>query len=312
MTEQLENSASRKPDTLRELYLEAVSEDRGPSESSSAAIRAHAEKRAQEYARAPQQPRQPEAAPSVSLPTKPAANDRFWLRHALGGLAAVGLVGWLMLQHAAWWDGTDKGIGAEPAGQVVAETPEAVPADAPSAASTAVAEAAAADAAPADEPMAAAASAAAPAPAPAANAPRAPARASAAMAEKSMPNRPAVQAEITPDAMKEEATVSPSPSASRPARNAPAASKMQSHSAEVMDQAAEKTQEKTKDLSKDLSPLPLCPEEPAGAEAKAAAKPAQSALKSEEAAAPTCRPRKPHEKRPAPAMPEAGAADAER
>lgn len=291
MTEQLENAASRKPDALRELYLEAVSEDRGPSESSSAAILAHAEKRAQEYARAPQQPRQPEAAPSVSLPTKPAANDRFWLRHALGGLAAVGLVGWLMLQHAAWWDGTDKGIGAGPAGQVVAETPEAVPADAPSAASTAAAASVAA---------------------PVANAPRAPARASASMAEKSMPNRPTVQAEIAPDAMKEEATVLPSPSASHPVRDAPAASKMQSHSAssgaDLMDQAAEKAQEK----SKDLAQLPLCPEEPAGAEAKAAAKPAQSARKSEDAAAPTCRPRKPHEKRPAPAMPEAGAADAER
>ena len=306
MNEQLEKSASRKPDALRELYLEAVSEDRGPSESSSAAVLAHAEKRAQEYARAPQQPRQPEAAPSVSLPTKPAANDRFWLRHALGGLAAVGLVGWLMLQHAAWWDGTDKGIGAEPAGHVVAKMPEAVPADASSTASTA---AAAADAAAlADEPMAAASVA----PAPAANAPRAPARASTSMAEKSTSNRPTVQAEIAPDAIKEEATVSASPSASRPVRNAPATSKMQSHSAELMDQAAEKTQETTKDLPKDLSQLPLCPEEPAGAEAKAAAKPAQSARKSEEAVAPTCRPRKPHEKRPTPAMPEAGAADAER
>ena len=26
----------------------------------------------------------------------------------------MGLVGWLMLQHAAWWDGTDKGVGADP------------------------------------------------------------------------------------------------------------------------------------------------------------------------------------------------------
>jgi hypothetical protein len=46
---------------------------------------------------------------------KPAANDRFWLRHALGGLAAVGLVGWLMLQHAAWWSGPDAGSGSSEA-----------------------------------------------------------------------------------------------------------------------------------------------------------------------------------------------------
>ena len=299
-----DNSPQRKPDALRDIYLDAVANDRGPSAQSTEAVLAHARQQAAVAASQPAalSAAQVQAQDKLKLKPTPAANDRYWLRHALGGLAAVGLVGWLMLQHAAWWDGSDKGIGAEPAGQVVAETPEAVPADpadASSAASTAVADAVAA---PADEPMAAAAP-------PVANAPRPSARASASMAEKSKENRPAVQAEITPDAMKEEATVSASPSADRPVRNAPAASKMQSHSAsssaEAMDQAAEKTQEKAQEKTKDLSQLPLCPEDPVGAEAKAAAKPAH---KSEEAA-PACRPRKPHEKRQVPAVSGSGAAD---
>jgi hypothetical protein len=80
-------SGDDKPDALRELYHEAVAEDRGPSAQSSAAIlSAHASAR-QAWGRA------------TELMDKPAANDRFWLRHALGGLAAVGLVGWLMLQQ---------------------------------------------------------------------------------------------------------------------------------------------------------------------------------------------------------------------
>lgn len=301
-----DNSPQRKPDALRDIYQDAVANDRGPSAQSTEAILAYARQRASAT-----------KDPHVSMTTAqtlgkpkpaPAANDRFWLRHALGGLAAVGLVGWLMLQHAAWWDGSDKGIGAEPAGQVVAETPQAFPADA-SSASAVTAQASAADAAPAQEAMAATA----PAPAPVANAALAPTRSSAAMAEKSQANRPSVQAEIAPDAMKEEATVAASPSASRPVRNAPAASKMQSQpapiSAEVADQAAaraqEKAQERTAEKDKDLSQLPLCPEEPVGAEAKAAAK---AARKGEEAA-PACRPRKPHEKRSTRTVPGSDAAD---
>lgn len=94
---------SGKPDVLRELYQQAVADDRGPSAQSSAAILARAKQRAAA------------ASPESAKPqSKPAANDRFWLHHALGGLAAVGLVGWLMLQHAAWWGGSDKGIGVEP------------------------------------------------------------------------------------------------------------------------------------------------------------------------------------------------------
>ena len=111
MTIRTDNSqGGDKPDALREAYLNAVADDRGPSAQSSAAILAHARQRAESMAN----PAPEKAAQFVKPSTRPAANDRFWLRHALGGLAAVGLVGWLMLQHAAWWDGTDKGVGADP------------------------------------------------------------------------------------------------------------------------------------------------------------------------------------------------------
>ncbi|QXZ11209.1 hypothetical protein KUF54_08545 [Comamonas sp. Y33R10-2] len=92
-----------KPDALRELYLQTAADDRGPSAQSSAAI---LERARQRVAFASKE--------NAKSPSQAAANDRFWLRHALGGLAAVGLVGLLMLQHAAWWDGTDKGIGEQP------------------------------------------------------------------------------------------------------------------------------------------------------------------------------------------------------
>lgn len=91
-------SGEDRPDVLRTLYHEAVAQDRGPSGQSSAAILAHARRRA--------------AGMDSPLPGQsgtPAANDRFWLGRALGGLAAIGLAGWLMLQHAAWWDGPGKG-----------------------------------------------------------------------------------------------------------------------------------------------------------------------------------------------------------
>ena len=106
-----------KPDVLRELYQQAVADDRGPSAQSSDAILARAKLRA---AAASQDSTKPQS--------QPAANDRFWLRHALGGLAAVGLVGWLMLQHAAWWDGSDKGIGVEPDASPAVAAEQAAPA----------------------------------------------------------------------------------------------------------------------------------------------------------------------------------------
>ena len=119
MTIRTDNSHSGdKPDALREAYLIAVADDRGPSAQSSAAILAHARQRAAQAQTQTLTQNQKISGVGTSAPKqlspKPAANDRFWLRHARGGLAAVGLVGWLMLQHAAWWDGTDKGVGADP------------------------------------------------------------------------------------------------------------------------------------------------------------------------------------------------------
>ena len=119
MTMRTDNSqGGDKPDALREAYLDAVAEDQGPSAQSSAAILAHARQRAAQAQTQTLTRNQTISGGGTSAPKqlspKPAANDRFWLRHALGGLAAVGLVGWLMLQHAAWWDGTDKGVGADP------------------------------------------------------------------------------------------------------------------------------------------------------------------------------------------------------
>lgn len=101
-------SGDDKPDALREIYHDAVAQDRGPSAQSSAAILDRARQRAAGVGQEPSEPMD-----------KPAANDRFWLRHALGGLAAVGLVGWLMLQHGAWWSGPDAGSGSS--SEVVAE-----------------------------------------------------------------------------------------------------------------------------------------------------------------------------------------------
>ncbi len=116
-------SGDDKPDALREIYHDAVAQDRGPSAQSSAAILDRARQRAAGV------------GPEPSVPMdKPAANDRFWLRHALGGLAAVGLVGWLMLQHGAWWSGPDAGSGSS--SDVVAEP--AQPADIDPAAQAAV------------------------------------------------------------------------------------------------------------------------------------------------------------------------------
>ena len=126
-------SGDDKPDALREIYHDAVAQDRGPSAQSSAAILDRARQRAAGVAQEPSEPMD-----------KPAANDRFWLRHALGGLAAVGLVGWLMLQHGAWWSGPDAGSGSS--SEVVAEPAQPADID-PAAQASAIASApAAADA----------------------------------------------------------------------------------------------------------------------------------------------------------------------
>ena len=148
---------ANKPDALRDIYRDAVASDRGPSAQSTEAILARARQQAAVLRQQALQAQQVLQKPEIS--SQPAANDRHWLRHALGSLAAVGLVGWLMLQHSAWWDGSDAGIGAGPAAEAPAmahtgsdEPPvaaDAVPADA-------AAEVSAEAAAPVQPPVAAA------------------------------------------------------------------------------------------------------------------------------------------------------------
>ena len=120
-----QDKQAARPDALRGIYRDAVAQDRGPSAGSSAAILAHARQQAKVLG---QKARESERS---RVSTQPAANDRHWLRHALGGLAAVGLVGWLMLQHMAWWGGAEQ--GAEPAGDAALHHSSA-PAAAPSSA----------------------------------------------------------------------------------------------------------------------------------------------------------------------------------
>lgn len=107
-----------KPDALRSIYLDAVAEDRGPDVASSERILAYARQQAKARQRsayadtdtdtatdtAQRGPADQEKPAAFDAPTQPAANDRQWRRHALGGIATLGLVGWLMLQQSAWWD----------------------------------------------------------------------------------------------------------------------------------------------------------------------------------------------------------------
>ena len=245
-----------KPDVLRELYQQAVADDRGPSAQSSDAILARAKQRAAAAS-------QDRTKPLI----QPAANDRFWLRHALGGLAAVGLVGWLMLQHAAWWDGSDKGIGVEPdaspsvAAEQVAPAPalsaEPNPAAADSGPSVAAEDAPAAHSATRQSSVAQA-SKGNPAAAPEGKAP-------AAMdMEVKMPEREQAlpgAANATPPM----AAPAPSmtPSMERSARMAPAAKASASSAGDATPHGAEKSLE-TADIASQQNPeiqakLPLCP-----------------------------------------------------
>lgn len=301
---------SGKPDMLRALYQQAVADDPGPSAQGSAAILARARQR---VAAASQESARPQS--------QPAANERFWLRHALGGLAAVGLVGWLMLQHAAWWDGSDKGIGVEPDAQPAAVTESAAPV------SASVSEAApeAADAAP---PVAAE-------PAPAASrATRQP-----SVAQKSKENRPAAHEHKAPAAMDMEARVtvpepmpapvqaqireqaqesisapasasatppmaapalSRAPSMERSARMAPSARARTSSAGEAVPPAAEKSLEAADAAMQ--AKLPLCPlvDETQGSNAAAngGAPQAEKSASGTALKPPNCRPRKAAEKRP--------------
>ena len=283
-----ESEQGSKPDVLRELYQQAVADDRGPSAQSSAAILARAKQRA---AAASQESAKPQS--------QPAANDRFWLRHALGGLAAVGLVGWLMLQHAAWWDGSDKGIGVEPdtRSAVVAESAAPAPALSPES-SPAVADAAAEDAG----------QSVATEVAPTTNR----ATRQSSVAQKSKENRAEALEDKAPAAMDTEAKMqAPVLELAAPALAnatlpmAPTAKARASSASEATPHAAEKSLE-TADIAPQQNPevqakLPLCPlfDDAQGRKIGANG----DAQKDEKSAAgtalkpPNCRPRKASEKR---------------
>ena len=297
-----ESEQGSKPDVLRELYQQAVADDRGPSAQSSAAILARAKQRA---AAASQESAKPQS--------QPAANDRFWLRHALGGLAAVGLVGWLMLQHAAWWDGSDKGIGVEPDARPAAVAESAAPAPAPALS-------------PEPSPAAADAGQSVTAEvAPTANR----ATRQSSVTQKSKDNRAEALEDKAPAAMDIEAKVqapvreqaapalanatppmaapapSIAPSMERSARMAPTAKSRTSSAGEATPHGAEKSLE-TADIAPQQNPevqakLPLCPlvDDAQGRKTSANG----DAKKDEKSAAgtalkpPKCRPRKASEKR---------------
>lgn len=218
-------SGDDKPDALRELYHEAVAEDRGPSVQSNAAILKRARQRAEGVGQEPTEPMD-----------KPAANDRFWLRHALGGLAAVGLVGWLMLQHAAWWRGPDKEGERDSRAEAVVQPAESQPTPAVEDADRA----AVAESAPS----------------------------AAALAQKSTEKKTRIQAKKTPEAMDMEASIAASAPVLRPeAAPAPgaAASARLARSAKPAAEAPSRSDETTESaamapqISSSSAQLPLCP-----------------------------------------------------
>ena len=282
------------PDVLRELYQQAVADDRGPSAQNSDAILARAKQRA---AAASQDRAKPQR--------QPAANDRFWLRHALGGLAAIGLVGWLMLQHAAWWDGSDKGIGVEPDASPAVAAEQAAPAlsaesnlaEADSGPSVAVEGASAAHSATRQSSVAQA-SKGNPATALEGKAPAAmDMEAKAPEQEQALPGA----ANATPP------MAAPAPSMERSARMAPAGKASASSAGDATPHGAEKSLE-TADIASQQNPeiqakLPLCPLVDEEKDRKVGAN--GDTPKHEKSAAgtavkpPDCRPRKASEKRSA-------------
>lgn len=270
-------SGDDKPDALREIYHDAVAQDRGPSVQSSAAILNRARQRAAGVGPEPSEPM-----------GKPAANDRFWLRHALGGLAAVGLVGWLMLQHGAWWGGPDAGSGSS--SEVVAEP--AQPAEIDPAAQAAVQASAMASAI-----------ASAPAAADASVAP------SASLAEKSRQSGAPAKAQQVPHTQDVQASAPAPQSEAAPASSAAAAAgaaasrapaaKALSRSTDVAQPVAPAADAMAPQNSRLSAQLPLCPlqtEEEARRQAategadKGADRGSGTARRS-----PHCRPRKPEQ-----------------
>ncbi|QNP48146.1 hypothetical protein [Diaphorobacter aerolatus] len=113
-------------DALVDLYREATQQDRGPDAAARERVLAHAR---EQTAR---------RKPATTLVTEPpqrreAANDRRWLRHALGSLAIIGVVGWLTLQHLQE-PGAPQLDQAAPSVQQSSPAPQSAPAAAPSAA----------------------------------------------------------------------------------------------------------------------------------------------------------------------------------
>ena len=114
------SNADSAPDALVALYREATAQDGSPSDAARARILAYAQRHAPSAATAgtsaasatqPETHGDPSQA-AVHTPPKllaashapvttsaPAANDRRWLRQALGSLAAIGLIGLLTLHH---------------------------------------------------------------------------------------------------------------------------------------------------------------------------------------------------------------------
>lgn len=105
MSPKTENSSTGpRHDALRDIYLDAVQGDVGPSAQSSERILAHARAGAGRAGSRGEQG----ASTASQTSVKAAANDRFWLRQAVASVAAIGLVGWLVLQHMAGWDDAGK------------------------------------------------------------------------------------------------------------------------------------------------------------------------------------------------------------
>ncbi len=102
-TNSADTSTNTGNDPLVQLYRQATAHDTGPSPAASARILARARQQAQ--AASANHTSQPAPVDTNTGTTHNArfngepANDHRWLRHALGSLAAIGLVGWLTLQH---------------------------------------------------------------------------------------------------------------------------------------------------------------------------------------------------------------------
>ena len=128
-------------DALVQLYHQANAQDSnatGPSAASSARIlayaQAQADKRSANHAHSTATPTDLPAAPSLqtSFNGEP-ANDRRWLRHALGSLAAIGLVGLLTLHHLDE-PGAPQLDSPAPVSQAASEPAQVLPAPAPASA----------------------------------------------------------------------------------------------------------------------------------------------------------------------------------